>query len=231
MIGRRQLLFLGACAGAAGMSYGLKPRRRLSLVSSGDKIETIVPVRFGQWSSEESDGLVQPKTEGLAATLYSEMVGRIYRNAETGQQVMMLIAYGDTQSDLLQLHRPESCYPALGFELQSVSAGEMPLPGGAELPVRRIVAKGADRIEYVTYWTRMGEYLPKSAGDQRSIRLKTAMEGYVPDGVLVRFSALGADPTAAFALIDSFVPALLAATPAAQRNALVGTQLAKAIRT
>ena len=37
MIGRRELLFLGACAGAAGVSYGLKPRHRLSLVKSGDK--------------------------------------------------------------------------------------------------------------------------------------------------------------------------------------------------
>lgn len=231
MIGRRQLLFLGAAAGAAGVAYGLKPRRRLSLVKSGDKIEDIVPIRFGALSSEDSDGLVQPKTEGLAATLYSEMVGRIYRNTETGDQVMMLIAYGDTQSDLLQLHRPESCYPALGFELQSVSAGDMKLPGGADLPVRRIVAKGADRVEYVVYWTRMGEYLPKSAGDQRSIRLKTAMEGYVPDGVLVRFSALGESPQAAFAMMDKFVPALLAATPAGRRNALVGSELAKAIKT
>lgn len=230
MIGRRELLFLGACAGAAGVSYGLKPRRRLSLVKSGDKLASIVPVRFGPWSSEDSDGLVQPNTEGLAATLYSEMVSRIYRDQETGDQIMMLIAYGDTQSDLLQLHRPESCYPALGFELQSVRAGELALPGGAELPVRRIIAKGADRVEYVTYWTRLGEYLPRSAGDQRSVRLKTAMEGYVPDGVLVRFSALGTDPKAAFALIDRFVPALLAATPASRRNALVGTQLANAIK-
>lgn len=230
MIGRRQLLFLGAATGAAAIAYGLKPRRRLSLVKSGDKIEDIVPVRFGRWSSEESDGLVQPKAEGLAATLYSEMVGRIYRDAESGDQVMMLIAYGDTQSDLLQLHRPETCYPALGFELKSVRAGDMKLPGGADLPVRRLVAKGADRVEYVVYWTRMGEYLPKSAGDQRSIRLKTAMEGYVPDGVLVRFSALGDSSEAAFAMMDRFVPALLAAIPAGRRNALVGSELAKAIR-
>lgn len=228
MIGRRQLLFAGACVAAAGTAYALKPRRRLTLLKDA-KFADVVPIRFGDWSSEDSDGLVQPKSEGLAAMLYSEMVGRIYRDSATGQQVMMLIAYGDTQSDLLQLHRPESCYPAVGFELRSVTPGVLRLNGGAEVPVRRIVAKGADRIENVMYWTRMGEYLPNSAGDQRSVRLKTAMEGYVPDGALVRFSTLGDSPERAFALIDRFARALLSATPASQRQALVGTQLAKAI--
>jgi EpsI family protein len=227
MIGRRELLFTAACASAAGVAYALEPKRRLSLLKSGEKIDDIVPVRFGDWSSEHSDGLVQPKAEGLAATLYSEMVGRVYRDEVTGEQIMMLIAYGDTQSDLLQLHRPEVCYPALGLELQSVQPGEMKLAGGALLPVRRIVAKGSGRYENVVYWTRMGEYLPKSAGDQRKIRFKTATEGYIPDGVLVRFSVLGEDAKAAFALMDRFVPELLAATPAVQRNALIGTALAK----
>jgi EpsI family protein len=226
MIGRRELLFAGVCVAAAGAAYALEPRRRMSLVN-GAKIEQIVPTRFGAWSSEHSDGLVQPKTEGLAATLYSEMVGRVYRNTATGDQVMMLIAYGDTQSDLLQLHRPETCYPALGFELRSVKAGTVKLAGGAALPVRRIVAKGADRYENVVYWTRMGEYLPTSGGDQRKIRFKTAVEGYIPDGILVRFSVLGEDSKSAFEVIDRFVPELLAATAAPRRNALIGTNLAK----
>lgn len=227
---RRDLLIGGACLAAAGAGYALKPRKRLVLLT-GAKMADVLPLTFGGWSAENSDGLVQPKSEdSLAATLYSEMVGRIYHEASTGAAVMMLVAYGDTQSDLLQLHRPESCYPALGFNLVSTKATKLPLPGGAALPIREVVAAAGGRQENIVYWTRMGEYLPDSGNEQRKVRLQNAMAGYVPDGALIRFSVVGDDASSAFALMDRFIPALLAAVPSANRKALIGTELSKTMK-
>ena len=53
------------------------------------------------------------------------------------------------------------------------------------------------------------------------------MEGYVPDGALVRFSMVGDDADAAFQTMERFIPELLTAIEAPRRRALIGTQLAK----
>lgn len=226
MIARRDLLIGAACVGAASTAYALKPRKRLVLLS-GAKIADVLPIRFGDWSAENSDGLVQPKEDGsLAATLYNEIVGRIYHSGSDRAAIMMLAAYGGTQSDLLQLHRPEACYPAVGFDLLSSVAATLRLPGGARLPVRQVVAKSGDRQENIVYWTRLGEFLPQTSSEQREVRLRTALEGFLPDGLLVRFSVVGEDSKSAFNLIDEFAGALLASVTAKQRPALIGTNLA-----
>jgi EpsI family protein len=227
MTTRRNMILGAGCLAAAGAAYGLHPRRRLTLLSEG-KLADVVPLTLDGWSAENVDSLVQPKTEGeLAATLYSEMVGRIYHEASTGNAIMMLIAYGDTQSDLLQLHRPESCYPAVGFRLVSSEPARLPLLGGGSLPIRKVVAEASSRRENILYWARLGEYLPDSAGEQRKVRLKTAMAGLIPDGALVRFSMIDSDAENSFKILENFVPKLLASIAPKSRAALVGTELAK----
>lgn len=227
MIDRRGLLLSAACLAAAGAAYELKPHKHFSLLGD-EKMASIVPANFGAWSAQDDEGLIKPDTKGtLAARLYSEILERIYRNGQTGAEVMMLIAYGDTQSDLLQLHRPESCYPAVGFELLSTQAAAIPLANGVSIPGRRVVARKGERLENIVYWTRLGEYLPTGAGDQRKARLLTAMKGYVGDGGLFRFSFLGADPAAAFGHLDSFVSDLLLAVKPQERRGMVGTALAQ----
>lgn len=227
MIDRRGLLLSAVCLAGAATAQELRPHKHFSLL--GDvKMAQVVPTNFGAWSAQDDDGLVKPDTKGtLAARLYSEILTRIYRNAETGAELMMLVAYGDTQSDLLQLHRPESCYPAVGFELLSTRAAPIPLADGVSLPGRQVVARKADRIENIVYWTRLGEYLPIGFGDQRRARLLTAMQGYVADGGLFRFSALGPDSARAFADLDRFVAELMTAVAPQNRRGMVGSAIAK----
>ncbi len=68
------------------------------------------------WSERPSNAIVAPAEENsLAARLYNQSLARLYVNA-AGEGVMLVIAYGNTQSDSLQLHRPEVCYPAFGFD-------------------------------------------------------------------------------------------------------------------
>jgi EpsI family protein len=223
---RRDLIIAGLAVAAAASAEALRPRRKLILLRSG-KIDDLVPKTFGSWSADTSSGLVGPEQAGqLARTLYSEIVERIYHDEASGAAVMMLAAYGDTQSDLLQLHRPESCYPAVGFTIRSTLPKSLPVSGRAVLPVREVVATAEGRSENIVYWTRIGESLPQSGKEQRQVRLEDAMRGYVSDGILFRCSVVG-DSDTSFAVLEEFVPALLNATNPASRPALIGTQLTK----
>lgn len=230
MMTRRNLLVGTACLAAGALSYGLKPRERISLLGA-KKMESIVPVTFPGWSAEISEGMVKPKTEGLAAELYSEVVTRTYRGEADSADVMLLIAYGGIQSDLVQLHRPEVCYPALGFTIRSREVDSIQLPGGAALPIVRMVAAAGGRQEVVVYWTRVGEDLPTSNSDQRSILLQTSFKGIIPDGVLVRSSIVHEDAGEAFRILDGFIPSMLQAVSAENRRALIGTRPSQTMRT
>lgn len=223
---RRDMILAGLGVAALASAQALRPRKRLVLLKDKVKIEDVLPMSFGTWEAQGSSGLVGPEMAGrLARTLYSETVQRVYDDRTTGTTVMLLAAYGDTQSDLLQLHRPESCYPAVGFAIAESRADNLPI-GQAVLPGRRVVATVSERVENIFYWTRLGERIPQSGSQQRDARLKNAMEGYVADGILVRFSVVG-DRDPSFKVLHRFVPELLAATRPEGRPALIGTRLAR----
>jgi EpsI family protein len=226
MIGRRNLLIGGACLAAAGGAWALEPRRRVSLLGTA-KLAVVTPASFGDWSSTDVGDLVAPREEGsLLARLYEETVGRIYTHQTTGAQILMFMAHGDTESDLLQLHRPEVCYPAFGYTLSQNAPEAIALPGGGMLPGRRMVADAPGRREYIIYWSRLGEYLPVNGREQRLDRIKTAMQGVIADGLLARFSAVGGEATTALAAVARFVPQLLLAVAPQHRGGLIGTNLA-----
>lgn len=229
MIGRRDILIGSACLAAAGAAYGLKPRRHVSLLGKRS-LTDIVPASFGPWTSLDVSGLVAPQIEGsLADRLYNETLGRIYRNENTGDEVMMLMAHGQTNTDDLQLHRPESCYPAFGFALSSNQATKVALGQGVSIPGRQLVADAPGRRENIVYWSRLGEFLPIDGRDQGQDRLKTAMSGIIADGLLARFSAVDPEPQRGTAMVHGFIPHLVRSVPAAGRSALVGTRLAAAM--
>ena len=227
---RRDFVMGGAFAAAAGASVWLVPRRHTTLLHD-EKIDTAVPMSFPGWTAMPSEGLVKPKVDGLAASLYNQILQRAYASASADAEAMLLIAYGGIQSDLLQLHRPEVCYPALGFQIESKVDAALALPGGAaSLPVARVVAVSGERRENIVYWTRVGEDLPTSGRAQRTVLLRDAMEGFIPDGVLVRASIVSEDSARAFRLLDTFVPELLVAMASKSRAVLVGTQRANSLR-
>jgi EpsI family protein len=226
---RRHVVFGALGVAALGTSEVLRPRHKLRLLDSGGTIDKSLPDKFGVWSSERSSDYIGPELEGsLTRALYSEIAPRTYFDDETGDGVMLLAAYGDTQSDLLQLHRPESCYPAVGFNLRMSEAATVQLGGGLTLPGRKVIAYTNERNENIVYWTRMGEALPQSAGEQRRTRISQSIDGIVPDGILVRLSALG-DSDYAFGVLERFIPQFLRAIPMTRRKAFIGTKLAKAL--
>lgn len=228
MIRRREMLMGAACLAAAGGAWAMRPRDRLSLLGSGD-LEKLIPNSFGGWEVQPTDALVVPEDEdSLASRLYSQIVGRLYTR-EDGAAVMLLVAYGDTQNDLLQLHRPESCYPAFGFTISGNGKAPVPLNGETAVPARFLTASRGDRVERILYWTRIGEHLPIDGSEQRMARLSDQFAGIVPDGVLVRISNLEPTNQAGLARNVDFARALLTAMPPQGRRALVGTDRASAL--
>jgi EpsI family protein len=223
---RRDILIGSACVVAAAAGYALKPRRILSLL--GDrKLATIVPRAFGDWSSVDISDQFAPGTDdSLAAKLYGETIGRLYQNAKGTSPITMLMAHGSSQTNELQLHRPEVCYPAFGFTIQSNQELIVPLKQNIGLPSRALIAQSTQSKLATVYWTRLGEYLPISGSEQRLDRMKMAIEGFVPDGLLARFSVETTEPAHAMGAIASFISELVRAVKADARAPLIGSERA-----
>jgi EpsI family protein len=227
MIARRDLIIGGACAVAAAAGLELRPHREVRLVKPGLKIADLVPATFGEWTSEDMGDPLAINGKGtLSAHIYNELVVRAYKNAATGTRITALMAYGGKQSDDLQLHRPEVCYPAFGYALTRNEPLGVPVAPGVTVPSRRLAAEAEGRSESVIYWSRIGEFLPQDGGQQRSARFKIALAGIVPDGLLSRFSIAGEYPDHDWKVIEAFVAELVSAVKPTQRKVLIGSERA-----
>lgn len=228
MTSRRDLIIGGACVLSAGAVLALKPTRKVSLLPPGKKLSEILPSGFDDWTSRDVSDLYAPETpDSLLARLYGETVGRVYSQGGSGIQIMMLMAHGDSQSNELQLHRPEVCYPAYGFSIVESRPVQLTLEKPITLPGRRMVAETTQEKDAVTYWTRLGEFFPVGVTEQRLERLQTAIHRYVPDGLLARFSIAGPDTASAFRIMEAFIAGLVLHVADDQRAALIGSSRAR----
>jgi EpsI family protein len=220
---RRDLLAGFACAGALGAAEWLRPRTRVVLMAPGGKLTNLVPDRLGPWRQGMDGDIVVPRTEGsLASQLYGDQLARIYFRADQPDLPMMLsIAYGDQQSDALQLHRPEACYPAVGFSVSPPRPLSL-VAGGLSIPAVALTATMRDRVEDLIFWSRMGRRFPRSEGEQRAMRFTNAIEGIVPDGALVRASAVRTRKAMpVFDQVEDFLKALMGALGSEGRRVLL----------
>jgi len=230
MLRRRDLLLGVPLIAAAGAAVALTPRNSLNLLGDGD-LEELVPLEIESWTVTPSNAVVLPQAQegSLADTLYNQTVSRLYLS-DSRLPIMMVIAYGNTQSDQLQLHRPEVCYAAVGFEVGISNRIEIPVAPPMTLPARELVATSNERTEPILYWTRIGDYLPTSGTEQRLMKLRTEVSGYVADGVLVRLSTVAEPTRETFATLEHFADAMLHATKPVGRPALIGRPLAGAMK-
>lgn len=226
---RRDLLMGGGLLTAAGAAAAFTPRTHLVLLE-GRELEDIIPSKIATWSQVDSGGFVLPKSPGsLADRLYSQTLTRLY-TSPTRMPVMLVIAYGAVQNDLLQLHRPEVCYAAVGFSISASRRSLIPLGGAAKLPVRELTAETESRQEQICYWTRIGDDLPTDGSEQRWVKLRQQMRGYLADGILVRLSTVGPSDPVVFAELTGFAADMLQAVKPANRDVLIGRPLAAAMK-
>ncbi|MEI6485827.1 MAG: exosortase-associated protein EpsI, V-type [Sphingomonadales bacterium] len=225
-ISRRDMLMGAALAGGAAGAAALVPRGRLVLMPPGQQLEKLVPERLGGWQYVPTPGIVLPRTEGsLSAKLYGQVLSRVYFS-ETQLPVILVIAYGPIQNDLLQLHRPEVCYTAVGFEVSGTTPAKLSLRPGVDLPIRELVARSDRRVETITYWTRIGDDLPTNGTEQRMAKLRQQWDGYIADGILVRMSCAVPPEPAVREQLASFARELVKGVSPRDLPALVGRPIA-----
>lgn len=207
---------------AAGMALALKPTAMVA--STGPKIdlESLIPKRFGEWKLDETivPLIANPEQEAIINRIYDQTLSRTYVNAR-GERIMLSIAYGGDQSDAMQVHRPEACYPAQGFKILK-NANDVFSIGDSNIPVRRLVATLGPRIEPITYWTTIGDTVEVNDFKWKLQQLKFGLTGKIPDGLLFRVSSIGGDDVAAYAAQDDFTRALLRELSPDARKRIVG---------
>lgn len=224
---RRNLVIGALCVASAGAAYAMTPRKRVSLVGTA-KLEVVVPARFGTWASTDvGDPFALNTEDSLSAKIYNQLITRLYVNTATGQQIMMLLAYGESQTDDLQIHRPEVCYPAFGYDIVETRNIDLPILAGVVLPARQMLARKATASESIIYWSRIGETLPQDGEQQRRDKLTAALNGFIPDGILCRFSCVQPGTPAD---LRAFIVEMLTAVAVDKRKMLIGTARAQALR-
>lgn len=210
-LSRRHLLMGGAMLAVGGVSYARMPKRAYPDIA--DKaFEALFPKKFGDWATLPVSELIMPPEGDLTDKLYQHILTRTYVNGN-GDGVMLLIAYNSQQVNNVQVHRPEICYAASGFEIRDSKPYDLDLGGGKKVPTSIVRAERLSRIENIIYWTRIGEDFPQSWLSQRIAMTKANLEGYYADGLLVRASAVDNDEAKAVALVSDFLRQMAASSP------------------
>ncbi len=214
-LSRRNVLTGLGLLGAASVAYARQPQPGPKQLGK-DGLDGLVPKNFGAWKFETTSGLVLPPPDATSARLYDEVLTRVYTRPD-GQAVMFLVAYSGIQDGLLQLHRPEVCYPVGGYQLSQTTIAPIALAND-KVPARAFTATSALRVEHVLYWTRLGSALPTSWAEQRWAVVVANLKGAIPDGVLVRMSCVENDADKAFGVLREFASDLAGSvTPKARQ--------------
>lgn len=217
---------------AASAAFGIAPRAHLDLMG-GRRLDRELPRRIGAWSEDPGQGVIMPPSKGsLVDQLYQQLFSRAYvrPHAPDGSPVMLFSSYGARQSDALQLHRPEACYPSIGFTQTYRRLVDLPVGNGVRLPVVTLTMAYGERYEDLLYWARIGDALPQDSIDQRLTRMEEALRGTVLDGLLMRLSGVRlAHQPPLHGMLADFVREMLAAVDPAFLPALIGRTYARGL--
>ncbi len=120
----RHLLIGLIMLAAAGLALALTPRLKVADQGLKINLEAMIPKQFGEWKLDETIApiMFSPDVQAGLDKIYNQMLNRTYINSQ-GEQIMLSIAYGGEQSYSMQVHRPEMCYPAQGFQVGAMSKG------------------------------------------------------------------------------------------------------------
>ena len=118
------LLACVAMLGAMLLAVVMTPHNLMARTHDVFNIDQHLPTKFGDWKPVEGLNVIAPPAaDSLEATIYNQEASRGFVDPE-GHVVMLMVAYGESQSDRLQLHHPEVCYTAQGFRVSRTSAIE-----------------------------------------------------------------------------------------------------------
>jgi EpsI family protein len=210
-------------------AWRLTPRLRQHDLSA--PLASLVPVKFAEWreiplAADAVDPRARTPGETDRESPYDDVLMRGYTNPQ-GDIVVLALAYGSNQRQEVKIHRPEICYTAQGFEVLRRTPVDLAMTGISARPARgaRMLVQGADRVEAVSYWIRIGDLYSRGAWKTRAHIFTQGLSGRIVDGILVRVSQIVPDAASAtpqrFAVQENFLAQLVRALPANARDLLV----------
>lgn len=223
----KNLLIGLALLTVAMVAVVIKPAQPVSGQVPEVNLETLIPKQFGGWYPDEVAMPLQvsPDQEAALKKIYSQILTRTYVGS-SGQRIMLSVVYGDGIDRQLDVHRPEYCYAAQGFQVSQYTDQLVQTLFG-NLSVRRLVASKDQRIEPISYWIKVGDKALSSTFERKLQKIKQGLTGQVGSGMLVRVSSIGNNNELAYKEQEDFINAMLRAMPDAQRRQLIGGQQAE----
>jgi EpsI family protein len=206
----------------SALTGALTPKAHVATSADQFKLEAMIPTSFEGWKLDENVIPLKPSPdqEAMLEHIYDQTLARTYIDKD-GNRVMLSIAYGGDQSKSLQLHLPEVCYVAQGFQMLKEKPDALATRFGT-LPVKRLVARQDRRNEPITYWITIGDKAVMSGIEQKLQRLAYGLSGKIPDGMLVRVSTIQANEDDAYRVQDRFVEDMLDVMAPRDRARLLG---------
>lgn len=221
MMDRRAMLLNGIMLAGGAAAIAVHPSIRAPTGSSPSSSITL-PGAFGPWRPLPAERVVLPQADSLSDAAYSQVSAQAYADG-LGPVIIVLVAYGSMQTHALQLHRPESCYPASGFEIVEQTRSLI-LLNGRNVPVSWLEARRGRRVDRLFSWARIGETFTSDIWEQRATLVKHAFERKLTDGVLVRLSVEAPASDEADRRLAQFARLWVDALGADVRKLLLGAQ-------
>ena len=218
----KYLVLLALMLVSAVMASVLRPTISLADERTPIVLKTMVPAAFGDWREQLdlSAQIVNPQQQLALDKIYSQTLTRTYVN-KVGYRIMLSIAYGKNQSDALQLHKPEVCYPAQGFQVLDTQHGTLDLLG-KPIAATRLETSLGQRHEPLTYWTVVGDHVTTGGIDKKLTEMRYALKREIPDGMLVRVSSIDTGTENAYAVQRQFAVQMVRAIAPEYRNRFAG---------
>lgn len=206
------------------LAFALRPTQRMSEQNYAINLEAMIPHEFADWKEDKSANtlFVDPTITERVNKTYLQSISRTYVKAN-GERIMLAIAYGGDQNDMMQVHKPEICYAAQGFFVKK--SDDVILKVNDEKYVaRRMLAEKGPRLEPVTYWVTIGNKIAVNPVQWRLERIRYGLTGVVPDGLLFRVSTIGNDLNKEYSNQQAFIEDLVSSLDATSRSRILGTK-------
>jgi EpsI family protein len=206
------------------LAFTLRPTQRMSEQNNQINLEAMIPQEFGDWKVDKSANtfFVDPTITERVNKTYLQSISRTYVKSN-GERVMLAIAYGGDQNDMMQVHKPEICYAAQGFFVKK-SNDAILRTDSDEFVVRRMLAEKGERLEPVTYWVTIGNKVAVNPVQWRLERIRYGLTGVVPDGLLFRVSTIGNDLNKEYSNQEVFIQDLVRSLDTISRSRILGTK-------
>jgi EpsI family protein len=220
-IERRQFLFGAGMLMTAVISHLAVPHAGKPILGPAG-LDPIIPKQFSSWHSIESPGFVLPPADETEVRVYDQILTRTYAG-DGGNPMMLLIAFGGGQTGLLEIHRPEACYPSQGYSISNRHKVELQT-ARTLVPAVTCTATSDIRTEQLLYWTRIGEAFPRSWAESQMATIESNLKGFLPDGILVRISTISSDVEGSMERLRRFASALADSTEGVAHKIMFGVR-------